>query len=74
MVKMDNNSSSDGGNNSTYSKNTNPNKKAIHMYGRMEHNLVGYAKHYSYGSTKILRGSEYIRKSYYNSRDFSRNW
>jgi hypothetical protein len=39
-----------GGNNSTYSKSIDPNKKAIHIHGRMEHNLVGYAKYYSYGN------------------------
>jgi hypothetical protein len=31
-----------GGNNSTYSKNKNPNKRAIHIHGKMEHNLAGY--------------------------------
>jgi hypothetical protein len=36
------------GNNSMYSKNTNPNKRAIHIHGRMEHNLARYAKYYSY--------------------------
>jgi hypothetical protein len=28
----------------------------------MEHNLAGYAKYYSYGSIKILGGSEFTRK------------
>ncbi len=47
--------------NSTYSKNIDLDRKAIHIHGGMEHNLVGYAKYYSYGSTKILGGSEFIR-------------
>jgi hypothetical protein len=42
-----------GGNNSTYSKNTNPYKRAIHIYGGMEHNLVKYAKYYSFGNIEI---------------------
>ncbi len=36
--------------NSTYLENTNPNKKAIHIHGGMEHNLDGYSKYYSCGS------------------------
>jgi hypothetical protein len=40
-----------GGDNSTDSENTNPNRKAIHIHGRMEHNLARYAKYYSYGCT-----------------------
>jgi hypothetical protein len=40
-----------GGDNSKDSKNTNPNIRAIHIHGRMEHNLVKYAKYYSYGRT-----------------------
>jgi hypothetical protein len=40
-----------GGDNSIDSKNTNPTKKAIHIHGGMEHNLVRYVKYYSYGST-----------------------
>ncbi len=35
------------------SRNKSPNRRAIHIYGGMEHNLVGYDKYYSYGSTKI---------------------
>jgi len=38
------------------SKNTNPNRRAIHIYGGMEHNLAGYDKYYSYGSTEISKG------------------
>jgi hypothetical protein len=30
-----------GGNNLTDSENTNPNQMAIHIHGKMEHNLVG---------------------------------
>jgi hypothetical protein len=37
----------------------------------MEHNLVGYAKYYSYGNTKILGGNEFIIKTNYDIRDFS---
>jgi hypothetical protein len=51
-----------GGDNSTYSENTNPNRRAIHIHGGMEHNLAGYAKYYSYGCTNFLRSSEFIRK------------
>jgi hypothetical protein len=39
------------GNNSTHLEDTNPNIKAIHIHGRMEHNLDGYAKYYSCGNT-----------------------
>jgi hypothetical protein len=63
-----------GGDNSTYSKNTYLDKKAIHIHGKMEHNLVGYAKYYFYGSTKILGGNEFTRKFDYNKKDFSRHW
>jgi hypothetical protein len=33
-----------GGDNSTNSKNTDPNIWAIHIHGGMEHNLAKYAK------------------------------
>jgi hypothetical protein len=59
--------------NSIGSKETNPIKKAIHIHGGMEHNLVRYAKYYSYGSIKILRGSEFTREIDQNGRDFSRH-
>jgi hypothetical protein len=36
----------------------------------MEHNLVGDAKYYSYGSIKISRSSECIRKIDHNIKDF----
>jgi hypothetical protein len=57
-----------GGNNSTDSKNTNPNRRAIHIHGRMKHNVAGYTKYYSYGSTKISKGSGFIRKINHNRR------
>ncbi len=40
-----------GGGNSTDSENTNPNQRAIHIHGGMEHNLVEYAKYYFCGCT-----------------------
>ncbi len=51
-------------------KNTDPDKKAIHIHGGMEHNLVGYVKYYSYKSIEISRGSEFTRKIDYSRRDF----
>jgi hypothetical protein len=63
-----------GENNSINSENTNPNKRAIHIHGGMEHNLARYAKYYSCGSIKILGGSELNRKFDYSKRDFSRYW
>ncbi len=63
-----------GGNNSTNSKNTNPNIRAIHIHGGMEHNLAGYAKYYSYENTKILGGSEFTRETNHSERDFFRHW
>jgi hypothetical protein len=63
-----------GGDNSTNSKNTNPKKKAIHIHGGMEHNLVRYAKYYSYRCTKILGSSEFTREIYHSTRDFFRHW
>jgi len=50
-----------GGDNSTNSKNIDPNKRAIHIHGGMEQKLASYAKYYSYGSTKISGGSEFTR-------------
>jgi hypothetical protein len=55
-----------GGDNSIDLKNIDPNKKAIRIHGGMEHNLVGYAKCYSYGNTEISRGSEFTRKIDYS--------
>ncbi len=45
-----------GGDNSTYSENIDLDKRAIHIHGRMEHNLVEHTKYYSCGSTKISKG------------------
>ncbi len=63
-----------GGNNSTYSKNTNPEKRAIHIHGGIEHNLAKYAKYYSCRNIEILRGGETTLKNDYNIKDFSRYW
>jgi hypothetical protein len=59
-----------GKDNSTNTKNTNPDRRAIHIHGRMEHNLVEYAKYYSCGCTKISRNSEFTRETDHNRRDF----
>jgi hypothetical protein len=40
-----------GGDNSTYLKNIDPDNRAINIHGGMEHNLVEYAKYYSCGNT-----------------------
>ncbi len=60
--------------NLTDSKNTNPNRWAIHIHGRMEHNLVGYVKYYSCGHIEISRSSEFTRETNHNRRDFSGHW
>jgi hypothetical protein len=62
-----------GGDNSTYSKNIDSNKRVIHIHGMMEHNLARYAKYYSYKNTKISKGSELTQKFDYNRRDFSKH-
>jgi hypothetical protein len=59
-----------GGDNSTYSENTNPNRRAIHIHGGMEHNLAKYAKYYSYGSAKILGSSEFTREINHSKKIF----
>jgi len=59
-----------GKDNSTNTKNTNPDKRAIHIHGGMEHNLVEYAKYYSCGCTKISKSSEFTRETDHNRRDF----
>jgi hypothetical protein len=63
-----------GGDNSTDSENRNLDRRAIHIHGRMEHNLDKYAKYYSCGCTKILESSEFTRETNHNGRDFSRHW
>jgi hypothetical protein len=59
-----------GGDNSIYSKNTDPNRKAIHIHGGMEHNLARYAKYYSYGSIEKSKNNEVTRKIDHNRRKF----
>jgi hypothetical protein len=59
-----------GGDNSIDIENTNLDRRAIHIHGRMEHNLAGYVKYYFYKSTKISKGSEFTRKIDYSKRDF----
>jgi hypothetical protein len=46
-----------GGNNSIDSENTNPNKSVVHIHFEfsLEHNLVGYAKYYSYGHKNFMK-------------------
>jgi len=56
-----------GGNNSTNLKITNLDRMAIHIHGRMEHNLVEYAKYYSYGHIEISGSSEFIREINHNN-------
>jgi len=56
------------------SENTNPDRRAIHIYGGIEHNLVGYDKYYSYGSIEISRGTEFTRKIDHNKKKNSKHW
>jgi hypothetical protein len=56
------------------SENTDPNTRAIHIYGGIEHNLAGFDQYYSYGSTKISRGSEFTRKLNHIRRNISKHW
>jgi hypothetical protein len=51
-----------GGDNSTDSENTSPNRRPIHIHGGMEHNLAGYAKYYSCGCTKIFGSNEFTKE------------
>ncbi len=60
-----------GGNNSINLENTNLDRRAIHIHGRMEHNLIKYVKYYSCRSIEISKGSEFTRKIDYNREDFS---
>jgi hypothetical protein len=62
-----------GGNNSIDLEDKNLDRRAIHIHGGMEHNLVGDAKYYSYGNIEILGSSECTRKIDHNKRDFSRH-
>jgi hypothetical protein len=59
-----------GGDNSTDSKNTNLDRRAIHIHGRMEHNLVECAKYYPCRHTKILGSNEFIRETDHSRRYF----
>ncbi len=64
-----------GGDNSIGLKNIDPNRRAIHIHGGMEHNvLVGYAKYYFYGSAKISKNSEFTREIDHSRRKFSKHW
>jgi hypothetical protein len=51
-----------GRDNSIDSENTNPDIRAIHIHGGMEHNLAGYVKYYSYGNIEITKSSEFTRE------------
>jgi hypothetical protein len=62
-----------GWNNSTNSKNIYLNRKAIHIHGGMERNLVRYARYYFCGSTIISGGSKFTRKFDYSRRIFFRH-
>jgi hypothetical protein len=63
-----------GQDNSTDSKNMDLDKRAIHIHGGMEHNLVRYAKYYSCGSIEITRSNEFTKDINHSKRDFSRYW
>ncbi len=63
-----------GGNNSTDFKNTDLDKRAIHIHEGMEHNLSRYAKYHSYGSIKLSRSNEFIREIDHSERDFFGYW
>jgi len=62
------------GDNSIDSKHTNLDRRAIHIHGEMEHNLTGYVKYYSCGSTKFLGSNEFTKEIDHNREDFSRHW
>jgi hypothetical protein len=57
-----------------FRKKTNPDKRAIHIHGGMEHNLARYAKYYLCGNREISRISELTREIDHSIRDFSRHW
>jgi hypothetical protein len=63
-----------GEDNSIDLENKDPNKRAVHIHGGMEHNMAKYAKYYSCGNKEISRSNEFIRKNYYSRRGFSRHW
>jgi molybdenum-dependent DNA-binding transcriptional regulator ModE len=62
-----------GGDNSTYSKNTNLGRRAIHIHRRMEHNLSRYVKYYSYGCIEISGSSEFTKETDHSKRHFSKH-
>jgi hypothetical protein len=62
-----------GGDNSIDSEDIDPKKRAIHIHGRMEHNLAKYAKHYFRGNTKVSKGSEFTKETNYNKIDLFRH-
>jgi hypothetical protein len=47
---------------------------AIHIHGRMKHNLVRDAKYYSYGNIEISGNSECIREIDHGRRNFFGHW
>ncbi len=63
-----------GGDYSTNSENTNPYWKAIHIHGKMEHNLVEYAKYYYCGCIKISRNGEFTREINHNRKKIPGYW
>jgi hypothetical protein len=58
------------GNYLTNLKNIDPNKRVIHIHGKMERNMVRYAKYYSYGSIIISKGNEFIREINHSRKYF----
>jgi hypothetical protein len=63
-----------GGNNSINSENKNLDKRAIHIHGGMEHNLVEYAKYYSCGCIRISRNNEFTKETNHNRKYIFRHW
>ncbi len=59
-----------GGDNSIDSENTNLDRRAIHIHGEMEHNLVEYSKYYSCGHIEISRNNEFAKETNHNRRNF----
>jgi len=57
-------------NNLTNLENIDPNKRVIHIHGKMEHNMVRYAKYYSYGSIIISESNEFIREINHSRKYF----
>jgi hypothetical protein len=59
-----------GGDNSTNLKNTNLDRKVVHIHGGMECNPAKYAKYYYCKNIKITRSSEFTRETDHNIRIF----